>query len=160
MGKPSRTLYYIYTQSITLYKYIGIVSIFLHICSATYTTKIPAVSEGGMCGRPTLTSPPLPIPPTYLACRMPMSVATRANLIDKREITTLRQPAAAAAVAATTTSDEQQKAAAAEKEQGWNCIDHCTTLNNYNNNNNNSGFLQHNGRSSITSVIKGETVVL
>lgn len=28
MGKPSRTLYYIYTQSITLYKYIGIVSIF------------------------------------------------------------------------------------------------------------------------------------
>ena len=115
-----------------------------------------------MCGRPTLTSPPLPIPPTYLVCRMPMSVATRANLIDKREITTLRQPAAAAAAAATTTSDEQQKAAAAEKEQGWNCIDHCTTLNNNNNNNNNnnSGFLQHNGRSSITSVIKEETVVL
>ena len=43
MGKPSRTLYYIYTQSITLYKYIGIVSIFLHICSATSTTKILAV---------------------------------------------------------------------------------------------------------------------
>jgi len=42
MGKPSRTLYYIYTQSITLYKYIGIVSIFLHM-QATSTTKILAV---------------------------------------------------------------------------------------------------------------------
>ena len=94
------------------------------VCGPKLSASRCSSVRGEMCGRPTLTSPPLPIPPTYLVCRMPMSIATRANLIDKREITTLRQPAAAAAAAATTTSDEQQKAAAAEKEQLHRLLHH------------------------------------